>query len=73
MSQQGNQGKLPSEAELQRFVKESRRLRFKTVDGSTYVGVLRFFDQHVFALSLSEGDFTLLRANVVGYGIDQSR
>ncbi len=72
MPLQTNEGKLPSVAELQRYIKEGERLAFKTVDGGTYTGKLRWFDEQVFAIALDDGDFTLLRSNVIGYGITRS-
>lgn len=73
MAQLTNEGKLPSEAELHRFIKEGQKLMFKTVDGITYTGTLRWFDEHVFALTLDDGDFTLLRVNVIGYGTNRRK
>lgn len=64
-----NEGKLPSTAELQNYIRDEVTLTFKTVDGSSYSGKLRWFDEFAFALALDDGsNFTLLRPNVVGYG-----
>jgi hypothetical protein len=64
-----NEGKPPSTAELQNYIRDEVALTFKTVDGSNYSGKLRWFDDHAFALALDDGgSFTLLRRNVVGYG-----
>lgn len=73
MSTHGTEGKLPSVAELQGFIKNGERLKFKTIDGGTYVGTLRWFDEHAFALTLEDGDFTLLRVNVIGYGSNRKK
>ena len=65
----GNEGKPPSTAELQNFIRDEAMLVFKTTDGGAYRGKLRWFDDHAFALALDDGGtFTLLRRNVVGYG-----
>ncbi|MDZ4833211.1 MAG: hypothetical protein SGJ27_05355 [Candidatus Melainabacteria bacterium] len=69
MSNQTHEGKIPSIAELQRFIKDGERLTFKTVDGTTYTGKLRWFDEQAFSLTLDTGDFTLVKSNVIGYGV----
>lgn len=64
-----NEGKPPSTAELHNYIRDQVALTFKTVDGGSYTGKLRWFDEHAFALALDDGGaFTLLRRNVVGYG-----
>lgn len=64
-----NEGKPPSTAELQNYIRDEVALTFRTVDGGSYSGKLRWFDEHAFALALDDGcNFTLLRLNVVGYG-----
>ncbi len=68
-----NEGKLPSIAELQRFIKDGERLTFKTVDGTSYTGKLRWFDVQAFSLTLDNGDFTLIRGNVIGYGLTRKK
>jgi hypothetical protein len=68
-----NEGKLPSIAELQRFIKDGERLTFKTVDGTSYTGKLRWFDEQAFSLTLDNGDFTLIRGNVIGYGLTRKK
>lgn len=73
MSNQANEGKLPSIAELQRFIKDGERLTFKTVDGTTYTGKLRWFDDQAFSLTLDSGEFTLVKSNVIGYGVSRKK
>jgi small nuclear ribonucleoprotein (snRNP)-like protein len=73
MSSVGNEGKLPSIAELQRFIKNGERLTFKTVDGGSYTGKLRWFDEQAFCLALDNGEFTLVKSNVIGYGVNRKK
>lgn len=73
MSNSGNEGKLPSIAELQRFIKDGERLTFKTSDGGNYTGKLRWFDDHAFSLAMDHGDFTLVKSNVIGYGVSRKK
>ncbi len=70
---QTNEGKPPSVAELQRFIKDGEKLTFKTVDGTTYTGKLRWFDEQAFSLALETGDFTLVKSNVIGYGVSRKK
>ncbi len=66
------QGKLPSTAELERFVKEKTALIFWTLDGKEHKGSLRWFDENTFGLLLddkqSKKQITLLKHAVIGYG-----
>lgn len=73
MSNSSHEGKLPSIAELQRFVKDGERLTFKTVDGGNYAGKLRWFDDNAFCLLMDNGEFTLLKSNVIGYGVSRKK
>jgi len=72
------QGKLPSTAELERFVKEKETLVFLTLDGKEHKGILRWFDETAFALALkmddaqSKKNLTLLKHSVIGYGPENS-
>ncbi len=63
-------GKLPSTAELERYVKDKEPLRFCTMDGKEHLGVLRWFDDYSFSFvdDKSQKNFTLLRHAVLGYG-----
>lgn len=65
------QGKLPSTAELERFVKDKTPVVFFTADGKEHKGILRWFDETAFALTLDqkpEKQMTLLKQAVIGYG-----
>lgn len=73
MSSSSHEGKPPSIAELQRFIRDGERLSFKTVDGGNYTGKLRWFDEHAFCLALDNGEFTLVRSNVIGYGVSRKK
>lgn len=73
MSNPGQEGKTPSVAELQRFIKDGERLTFKTVDGGSYTGKLRWFDEQAFCLALDHGEFTLVKSNVIGYGVARKK
>ncbi len=73
MSISASEGKLPSVAELQRFIKDGERLTFKTIDGGSYTGKLRWFDEFTFSIALDHGDFTLVKSNVIGYGISRKK
>ncbi|MBX9691118.1 MAG: hypothetical protein K2Z81_01970, partial [Cyanobacteria bacterium] len=61
--------KPPSVVELQTFIKQSAHLRILTLDGSSFTGRLRWFDDHAFSILLDdESQFTIVRANIIGYG-----
>lgn len=63
------EGKLPSQVELQDFIRRKQILSFLLVDGGTKNGVLKWFDEKAFCLELVDGQsFTLLKENVIGYG-----
>lgn len=72
-----HQGKLPSTAELERFVKAKTTLVFWTCDGKEHKGSLRWFDETAFALALedkqSRKDVTLLKHAVIGYGPESAK
>ncbi|MBZ0188972.1 MAG: hypothetical protein K8F91_22195 [Candidatus Obscuribacterales bacterium] len=66
---QSAEGKKPSVVQLQGYIRSKASLIFATVDGSKYVGHLKWFDEHAFFLLLDSGEsFTLNRTCVVGYG-----
>lgn len=69
MSTSSHDGKQPSEAELQNFVRGKKKLEIFSVDGSSYRGVLKWFDQDAFCLIKEDGGtITLLKRNILGYG-----
>ena len=63
-------GKLPSTAELERYIKDKEPLSFWTLDGKEHKGILRWFDENCFSIVDEKQDQkckTLLRHAVVGY------
>lgn len=63
-------GKLPSTAELERYIKDKELLSFWTLDGKEHKGVLRWFDENCFSIvdeKQGEKSKTLLRHAVMGY------
>jgi hypothetical protein len=65
------ESKIPSVAELQKYVREKTKLEFILLDGKCHIGTLKWFDHEAFAL-VEEGEngatqLTLLRHNVLGY------
>lgn len=65
-------GKLPSTAELERYIKEKEPLCFWTLDGKERKGILRWFDENCFSIETDEKQgpkqVTLLKHAVLGYG-----
>tara|TARA_Y100001933_G_C18515925_1_gene362739 strand:+ start:99 stop:317 length:219 start_codon:yes stop_codon:yes gene_type:complete len=69
MSINSHDGKQPSVAELQNFVRTKRELEILAVDGSSFKGVLKWFDLEAFCLVKDDGStITLLKRNILGYG-----
>lgn len=69
MSISSHDGKRPSVAELQSFVRGRVKLQFHSVDGTSFEGVLKWFDQDAFCLLRDDGStITLVKRNVLGYG-----
>lgn len=61
-------GKGPSIAELQRFIREKRRVEFVLITGDKVYGTLRWFDDAAFCLTTGgDQSFTVLRPAVVAY------
>ncbi len=61
-------GKGPSIAELQRFIREKRRVEFVLITGDKVYGTLRWFDDSAFCLTTGgDQSFTVLRPAVVAY------
>lgn len=64
----GGGGRGPSVAELQRFIREKRPVEFVLVTGDKVSGILKWFDESAFSLTLgSEQSFTIMRQAVVAY------
>jgi hypothetical protein len=64
----GDGGKGPSVAELQRFIREKRRVEFVLITGDKVYGTLRWFDDAAFCLTTGgDQSFTVLRPAVVAY------
>lgn len=64
----GDGGKGPSIAELQRFIREKRRVEFVLITGDKVYGTLRWFDDAAFCLTTGgDQSFTVLRPAVVAY------
>lgn len=69
MASSSHDGKRPSEAELQNFVRNKVHLEIVSSSGSSYQGVLKWFDQDAFCLVKDDGrSITLLKRNILGYG-----
>lgn len=63
-----NENRGPSVAELQKFVREKKRIEFLLVNGERLTGVLRWFDESAFCLVEGEDEtVTLLRQAVMAY------
>jgi len=61
-------GKGPSVAELQRFIREKSRLEFLLANGDRLVGTLRWFDDQAFSIIPEDQQpITLLRIAVLAY------
>ena len=68
MAQGGQDNKIPSVAELQRFVRDKVKVEFLLNNGDKYVGTLRWFDEACFSIVQDyEGPLTILRSAVVSY------
>lgn len=64
----GDGGKGPSIAELQRFIRDKKRIEFVLVTGDKVYGTLRWFDEAAFCLTMGgDQSFTILRPAVVAY------
>ena len=64
----GDGGKGPSIVELQRFIRERKRIEFVLVTGDKLQGTLRWFDDAAFCLIMgNDQTFTVLRQAVVAY------
>ena len=61
-------GKGPSVAELQRFIREQSKLEFLLTNGDRLIGRLRWFDEHAFSvIPEDQQPITVLRVAVVAY------
>lgn len=64
----GDGGKGPSIAELQRFIRDKKRIEFVLITGDKVYGTLRWFDDAAFCLTMGgDQSFTILRSAVVAY------
>lgn len=64
----GDGTKGPSIAELQRFIRDRRRVEFVLITGDKVYGTLRWFDDAAFCLTTGgDQSFTILRPAVVAY------
>lgn len=62
------EGKSPSIAELQRFVREKTILEFSLINNTTVTGSLKWFDETAFCVICQDKpSFTIQRSNVIGY------
>lgn len=69
MSLNSQDGKQPSVAELQNFIRSKQKLELIAIDGRSYEGVLKWFDNDAFCLTRDDGtSITLLKRNILGYG-----
>ncbi|MBY0547446.1 MAG: hypothetical protein K2W95_09155 [Candidatus Obscuribacterales bacterium] len=58
----------PSIAELQRFIRDRKRIEFVLITGDKVYGTLRWFDDAAFCLTTGgDQSFTILRPAVVAY------
>lgn len=61
-------GKGPSVAELQKFIREQARLEFLLSNGDRLVGKLRWFDENAFSVIPDDQQpITILRIAVLAY------
>jgi small nuclear ribonucleoprotein (snRNP)-like protein len=68
MLKNGQEHKLPSVAELQKFIRDKVKVEFIMSNSARFVGTLRWFDEYCFAITQDSGDHvTLVRACVLGY------
>lgn len=71
-----SEGKLPSIAQLQKFVREKTSIEVTCLDGksSRFTGTLKWFDETALALQLEDGgEITLLRGALLGYRPKKSK
>lgn len=68
MNNNKQEGKGPSIAELQRFIREQSKLEFLLSNGDRLVGRLRWFDEQAFSV-VPDGQepITILRVAVLAY------
>ncbi len=65
---QGNTGKGPSTAELQKIIREKRPVEMILVTGQKIRGGLKWFDEYAYCIVLDDGEsITLLKTAVIGY------
>lgn len=68
MLKNGQDHKLPSVAELQKFIREKVKVEFILTNSARFVGTLRWFDEDTYAITQDSGDHvTLLRSGVLCY------
>ncbi len=66
----GKEGKGPSVAELQKYIRSKTRLEFLCAGGERFTGTLKWFDENAFSLiEEEESSITLLRSGVLGYRV----
>ena len=64
----GNTGKGPSVAELQKFIREKRIIEVILLTGQKLKGVLKWFDEQAYRITMEDGEsITLQRNAVIGY------
>lgn len=62
------EGKSPSIAELQRFVREKTILEFSLINNTTITGSLKWFDETAFCIICQDKPtFTIQRSHIIGY------
>lgn len=65
-----NEGRGPSVAEIQRFIREGVLLEFIIIGGGSIRGKLRWFDDQAFSVKPDGSNpITVLRHSVVGYRV----
>lgn len=68
MASTGPENKGPSVAELQRFVRAKTLVQFWLVNGKTFEGTLRWFDENCYSVVQADGSaITLTKSGVAGY------
>jgi len=66
----GKEGKGPSVAELQKYIRGKTKLEFILAGGERFTGILKWFDEFAFSLAQEEDNsITLLRSGVIGYRV----
>ena len=64
---EGQEQKGPSVAELQKYIRDKVKVEF-IQQLARFVGTLRWFDEHCFAITQDSGDrVTLMRSSVLAY------